>query len=145
MSPEGCPLGAQRCPLRHTTASPLNFQPSTSNPSGPRERDRQSTVRYPIHSYPSVILTTRNRCVSIGCEGYVRRATHVNSYTNIICVECLSAGGSRNMVIVHREMSASTSTPRSARQSALIISADSVNWVRIRGVLVALARFLTVR
>jgi len=44
LSPEGCPLGPQNCPARHTSASPLNFQPPPTQPSGPRERERQSTV-----------------------------------------------------------------------------------------------------
>ncbi|KAF9517628.1 hypothetical protein BS47DRAFT_1313929 [Hydnum rufescens UP504] len=44
LSPGGCPLGALHCPLRHTTPSPLNFQPPPPLPTHPRERERLSTV-----------------------------------------------------------------------------------------------------
>lgn len=32
LTPSGCPLGPLHCPLRHTTPSPLNFQPAKPTP-----------------------------------------------------------------------------------------------------------------
>jgi cleavage and polyadenylation specificity factor subunit 4 len=40
----GCPLGPLHCPLRHTSPSPLNFQPPKQLPTHPRERERLATV-----------------------------------------------------------------------------------------------------
>jgi cleavage and polyadenylation specificity factor subunit 4 len=40
----GCPLGPLHCPLRHTTPSSRNFQPSKQLPTHPRERERLATV-----------------------------------------------------------------------------------------------------
>lgn len=44
LTPTGCPLGPQHCPLRHTTPSVLNFQPPKQLPTHPRERERLATV-----------------------------------------------------------------------------------------------------
>lgn len=44
LTPAGCPLGPLHCPLRHTTPSPLNFQPPKQLPTHPRERERLATV-----------------------------------------------------------------------------------------------------
>lgn len=42
LSPEGCPLGPQKCPLRHTTPSATNFKPQPAQGRG----DRQLTVSF---------------------------------------------------------------------------------------------------
>lgn len=44
LTPAGCPLGPELCPLRHTDPSRLNFQPPKPMPSHPRERERLNTV-----------------------------------------------------------------------------------------------------
>jgi len=44
LSPAGCPLGPLHCPLRHTSPSPMNFQPPKQLPTHPRERERLATV-----------------------------------------------------------------------------------------------------
>ncbi|KAL7413420.1 hypothetical protein BDY24DRAFT_340768 [Mrakia frigida] len=44
LTPSGCPLGAQSCPLRHTTPSHLNFIPPPPQPHHPRDRERLNTV-----------------------------------------------------------------------------------------------------
>lgn len=44
LTPAGCPLGPELCPLRHTDPSRLNFQPPKLMPSHPRERERLNTV-----------------------------------------------------------------------------------------------------
>lgn len=69
LSPEGCPLGPQNCPLRHTSASPLNFQPPPTQPSGPRERERQSTVSLFMSSKTSPLKAEWSRQV---CKHWLR-------------------------------------------------------------------------
>ncbi|CDZ97191.1 hypothetical protein SERLA73DRAFT_78143 [Phaffia rhodozyma] len=44
LTPTGCPLGPQLCPLRHTQPSPLNFVPPPPVPVHPRDRERLNTV-----------------------------------------------------------------------------------------------------
>ena len=44
LAPEGCPLGAALCPLRHTEPAEANFKGPKLMPSHPRERERLNTV-----------------------------------------------------------------------------------------------------
>jgi cleavage and polyadenylation specificity factor subunit 4 len=39
-----CPLGPNKCPLRHTTPAPINFKPPVPLPTNQRERDKKTTV-----------------------------------------------------------------------------------------------------
>lgn len=44
LTPQGCPLGADLCPLRHTEPAQANFKGPRPMPHHPRERERLNTV-----------------------------------------------------------------------------------------------------